>query len=40
VSDHKRPSAGVTARHTNRELLARDPELYEFLMKLAGRKRP
>jgi tetratricopeptide (TPR) repeat protein len=40
VSDHKRPSAGVTARHTNRELLMRDPELYEFLMKLTGRKRP
>ncbi len=40
ISDHKRPSAGVTARHTNRELLMRDPELYEFLMKLTGRKRP
>lgn len=40
VSDSKRPSAGITARHTNRELLMRDPELYEFLMKLTGRKRP
>lgn len=40
VSDSKRPSAGITARHTNRELLARDPELYEFMMKLTGRKRP
>ncbi|MGA9771755.1 MAG: tetratricopeptide repeat protein [Blastocatellia bacterium] len=40
VSDHKRPSAGVTARHTNRELRMRDPELYAFLMKLTGRRHP
>ena len=33
ISDYKRPSAGVTARHTNRELLMRDPELYSFLVK-------
>jgi tetratricopeptide (TPR) repeat protein len=40
VADHKRPSAGVTARHTRRELMARDPELYDFLMKLTAHKRP
>jgi hypothetical protein len=34
----KRPSAGVTARHTNHELSVRDPELYRFLMKLCGRE--
>lgn len=34
ISLRKRPSAGVTARHTNHELLARDPELYGFLAKL------
>ncbi len=38
ISSRKRPSAGVTARHTNHELLARDPELYRFLMKLCGRQ--
>lgn len=38
ISLRKRPSAGVTARHTNQELLAQDPELYSFLMKLCGRK--
>jgi tetratricopeptide (TPR) repeat protein len=40
ISDDKRPSAGVTARHTKRELQARDPELYSFLMKLTRRHRP
>jgi len=40
IAERKRPSAGVTARHTRRELIARDPELYEFLMKLTARKRP
>lgn len=34
ISSRKRPSAGVTARHTDHELLARDPELYRFLLKL------
>ncbi len=37
ISDLKRPSAGVTARHTNHELLASDPELYQFLVALAGK---
>lgn len=36
ISDYKRPSAGVTARHTNRELLMRDPDLYSFLVKTCG----
>jgi tetratricopeptide (TPR) repeat protein len=44
ISDRKRPSAGVTGRHTTHELLAVDPELYNFLVKLSGklpaRKRP
>jgi tetratricopeptide (TPR) repeat protein len=40
ISDAKRPSAGVTARHTRRELEARDPELYGFLMKLTRPRRP
>lgn len=37
ISERKRPSAGVTARHTNRELLAGDPELYEFLVRLTAK---
>jgi tetratricopeptide (TPR) repeat protein len=37
ISDDKRPSAGVTARHTRRELEARDPQLYGFLVKLTKR---
>jgi tetratricopeptide (TPR) repeat protein len=37
ISDRKRPSAGVTGRHTNQELLKRDPELYQFLAKLTGK---
>ncbi|MEK6406889.1 MAG: tetratricopeptide repeat protein [Acidobacteriota bacterium] len=36
ISDRKRPSAGVTGRHTNRELLTGDPELYKFLLRLTG----
>ena len=36
ISDYKRPSAGVTARHTSRELLRRDPGLYTFLVKTCG----
>jgi hypothetical protein len=37
VSERKRPSAGVTARHTRSELAGRDPELYRFLMRIAAR---
>ncbi|MFY9609806.1 MAG: tetratricopeptide repeat protein [Blastocatellia bacterium] len=33
ISEYKRPSAGVTARHTNRELLMRDPDLHSFFVK-------
>jgi Tfp pilus assembly protein PilF len=40
ISDDKRPSAGVTARHTKRELQSRDPEFYDFLMKLTRRRGP
>jgi tetratricopeptide (TPR) repeat protein len=40
ISDDKRPSAGVTARHTKRELQSRDPEFYGFLMKLTRHHRP
>jgi tetratricopeptide (TPR) repeat protein len=40
INDDKRPSAGVTARHTKRELQSRDPEFYGFLMKLTRRHRP
>ncbi len=39
VSDRKRPSAGVTARHTSHELISRDPELYRFLVKLCGKEQ-
>jgi tetratricopeptide (TPR) repeat protein len=38
ISNHKRPSAGITARHTNEELLIRDPDLHAFLMNLTKRK--
>ena len=37
ISDRKRPSAGVTARHTNSELFTSDPELYRFLVKLTAK---
>lgn len=37
ISDRKRPSAGVTGLHTRQELLARDPELYRFLVRLTGK---
>jgi tetratricopeptide (TPR) repeat protein len=40
ISEQKRPSAGITARHTRSELLLRDPDLYLFLMKLTGRNSP
>jgi tetratricopeptide (TPR) repeat protein len=36
ISNRKRPSAGVTARHTKQELLARDPELHNFFMRLTS----
>ncbi len=39
ISERKRPSAGVTARHTRNELIERDPELYKFIFKLASRSR-
>jgi hypothetical protein len=39
IATHKRPSAGVTARHTNQELLARDPELHAFFTRLEKRSR-
>jgi Tfp pilus assembly protein PilF len=39
VSEQKRPTAGVTARHTRAELLARDPALYNFLVTLVARSR-
>ena len=38
ISDYKRPAAGVTARHTSRELLSRDPELYGFLVRTCGKR--
>ena len=37
ISDRKRPSAGVTGRHTRHELSTRDPELYKFLVRLSGK---
>jgi tetratricopeptide (TPR) repeat protein len=37
ISERKRPSAGLTGRHTNHELLMSDPELYRFLVRLTGR---
>ncbi|HEX8090249.1 MAG TPA: tetratricopeptide repeat protein [Blastocatellia bacterium] len=39
ISDHKRPSAGVTARHTSQELLTRDSQLYSFFKNLTAGKR-
>ena len=39
ISERKRPSAGVTARHTNNELLTGDPELYAFIVKLTVKSR-
>lgn len=39
VSDRKRPSAGVTGGHTHKELSFRDPELYNFLVKLTGNRK-
>lgn len=39
ISETKRPAAGVTARHTNRELLMRDPELHKFFVRITGQSR-
>jgi tetratricopeptide (TPR) repeat protein len=36
ISKRKRPSAGVTARHTNQELMALDPELHKFFARLTA----
>ena len=37
ISNRKRPSAGVTGRHTRQELSSRDPELYRFLARVTGK---
>jgi|GEM_PF-628763 len=37
ISERKRPSAGVTGRHTAHDLSDADPELYKFLVKLTGK---
>jgi tetratricopeptide (TPR) repeat protein len=37
ISQRKRPSAGITGRHTSHELLISDPELYKFLVRLTGK---
>jgi Tfp pilus assembly protein PilF len=37
IAKRKRPSAGVTARHTSDELRSRDPDLYSFFLKLSGK---
>jgi tetratricopeptide (TPR) repeat protein len=39
ISISKRPAASVTARHTNRELLERDPQLYALFDRLARGSR-
>jgi len=39
IAKGKRPSAGVTARHTSDELRSRDPELYTFFLKLCGKSQ-
>ncbi len=35
IAEVKRPATGATARHTKRELMMRDPELYRFIEGLA-----
>ena len=40
ISERKRPSAGLTGRHTNAELLISDPELHRFLVRLTGQLQP
>lgn len=37
IADMKRPATGATARHTKRELMMRDPELYRFIEGLSKR---
>ena len=37
ISETKRPSAGITGRHTRRELFLRDPGLYGFLVRLTAK---
>jgi tetratricopeptide (TPR) repeat protein len=37
ISHRKRPSAGVTARHTRGELVARDPDLFRFLVRITSK---
>ncbi|HSE98504.1 MAG TPA: tetratricopeptide repeat protein [Blastocatellia bacterium] len=37
ISERKRPAAGVTARHTRDELIARDPDLFRLLLRLTSR---
>jgi tetratricopeptide (TPR) repeat protein len=36
ISEFKRPGAGVTARHTRKELAELDPDLYNLIEELAG----
>jgi tetratricopeptide (TPR) repeat protein len=38
IAEMKRPATGATARHTKRELMARDPELYHFIEGLAKKR--
>lgn len=40
ISARKRPSAGITGRHTRHELISRDPELYKFLARLTNAGGP
>lgn len=40
ISERKRPSFGVTGRHTRNELAMRDPRLYKFLLVLTGNSAP
>lgn len=40
ISERKRPSFGITGRHTRNELAMRDPRLYKFLLVLTGNSAP
>jgi len=40
ISERKRPSFGITGRHTRNELAMRDPRLYKFLLVLTGDSAP
>jgi hypothetical protein len=31
IAERKRPATGATARHTKRDLMMRDPQLYRFI---------